>query len=188
MFMPVPKSESPMRETRHSSGKKQFHGEDKRNIGNRHFTDRGVVHNAFLEDDEPNGGEHVGDGMDHTGRKAVSAPIMPKMPLPVSNQESADMHAQSVSGGPAEVEHHHKTWSDGPLGVKHLDPPASKEFAKKSVARMKKKGTVGSLTKIAKSHGYSSALPFAHHVMADKKDFSPKVVKKSNWAVNINKG
>jgi hypothetical protein len=51
----------------------------------------------------------------------------------------------------------------------------------------KKKGTEGSLTRIAHEHGYKKALPFARHVMSDKKDFSPKVVKKANWARNMNK-
>jgi hypothetical protein len=53
--------------------------------------------------------------------------------------------------------------------------------------RMKKKGTEGSLTRIAERHGYSSPLGFAKHVMADKKDFPAKTVKKANFAVNANK-
>lgn len=51
----------------------------------------------------------------------------------------------------------------------------------------KRKGTEGSLTRIAKQHGYASAMPFARHVMSHKDKFSPKVVKKANWANNMNK-
>ena len=184
MFMPTGLSESPKRKSRAGSGKTPFMGEDGRDKGNRHFTDRAVVRNAFLETDAP---EHIGDGMNHSGRKATSAPISAKSELPTATQEGPELHAQSVSGGPAEVEHHTKTWSKGPLGVTHLDPPASKKFAKKSVKRMKEKGTEGSLTRIAEKHGYSSALPFAKKVMAHTENYSPKVVKKSNWAVNMNK-
>jgi hypothetical protein len=119
-YMPTPLSESPMRETRHASGKKQFHGEDGRTKAPKQHTDRGVTQNPFLTEQAP---QHIGDGMDHAGRQAVSAPIMPKFPLPVSNQEGPELHAQSVSGGPVEAENHGKVWSKGPLGVKHLDPP-----------------------------------------------------------------
>lgn len=55
-----------------------------------------------------------------------------------------------------------------------------------AVKGFKKKGTEGSLTRIAHSKGYSSPIKFARHVMADKKDYSPKTVKKANWAKNMN--
>ncbi len=61
-------------------------------------------------------------------------------------------------------------------------------WPQKSRARMEEKGTVGSLTKIAHAAGYPSPLGYAHHVMANKEHEPAKVIKKANWAVNMNKG
>lgn len=61
-----------------------------------------------------------------------------------------------------------------------------KKWAQKSVARMKEKGTVGSLTTAAHRAGYGSALQYAKHIKAAPGDFSGKMRKKAGWAVNIN--
>lgn len=65
---------------------------------------------------------------------------------------------------------------------------SGKRWAQKASDRMEKKGTKGSLTRIAKSHGYSSPLAFARHVEANPGGYSSKVEKKSRFAANINKG
>lgn len=52
--------------------------------------------------------------------------------------------------------------------------------------RMKKKGTVGSLTRIAKAHG-ETAMGYAHEHDHDP-DISPSVRKKIQFAENANKG
>lgn len=64
----------------------------------------------------------------------------------------------------------------------------SNKWAQKAEERMEKKGTKGSLTRAAHKAGYSSALGYAKHIKADKDDFSPKMRKKANFAVSINKG
>lgn len=61
------------------------------------------------------------------------------------------------------------------------------KWAQKANKRMEKKGTKGSLTRIAHEHGYSSPLKFARHVEANPDDYSPKTEKKSRFAANINK-
>lgn len=53
--------------------------------------------------------------------------------------------------------------------------------------RMEEKGTKGSFTTWAHSHGYKSPLAAAHHVMAHKDKYSGSIVKKANFAVNANK-
>lgn len=62
-----------------------------------------------------------------------------------------------------------------------------KRWAQKATERMKRKGTEGSLTRIAHSHGYSSPLKFARHVEANPSDYSSKTEKKARFAANINK-
>jgi hypothetical protein len=57
-----------------------------------------------------------------------------------------------------------------------------KKWAQAAVSRMEEKGTVGSLTRIAKSHG-KTAMQFAHEHIHD----SGAVGKKARFAVNINK-
>ncbi|MGH9437891.1 MAG: helix-turn-helix domain-containing protein [Terriglobia bacterium] len=52
--------------------------------------------------------------------------------------------------------------------------------------RMKKKGTEGSFTRIAKRMGMSTGAA-ARHIMAHKDDFSPSTVKKANFARNVAK-
>lgn len=56
----------------------------------------------------------------------------------------------------------------------------------KANERMKEKGTEGSFTRWAKSHGYSSPLKAAKHVMANKDKYSSSIVKKANFARNAN--
>lgn len=56
-----------------------------------------------------------------------------------------------------------------------------------ATARMKSKGTEGSLTRAAHRAGYDSALAFAHHIQGDKEDYSGKMRKKANFAINANK-
>lgn len=53
--------------------------------------------------------------------------------------------------------------------------------------RMQRKGTEGSLTKAAHGAGYKSALSYAHHIKANPDDYSGKMLKKANFAVNANK-
>ena len=53
-----------------------------------------------------------------------------------------------------------------------------------STERMKEKGTEGSFTNIAKRHG-EEPKEFASHVMANKEQYDPKVVKKANWLRNV---
>lgn len=50
---------------------------------------------------------------------------------------------------------------------------------------MEKKGTVGSLTRMAHRAGYSSPLAYARKIKNDP-HASGKAKKKANWAVNIN--
>lgn len=64
----------------------------------------------------------------------------------------------------------------------------TKKWAQKASARMEKKGTKGSLTRAAHKAGYKSALPYAHHIQANPEDYSGKMRKKANFAVNINGG
>lgn len=59
-----------------------------------------------------------------------------------------------------------------------------KKWAQAATAKMKEKGTKGSLTRIAKSHG-ESALTFAR---AHTHDPNPKIREKSLFAANLNKG
>lgn len=53
--------------------------------------------------------------------------------------------------------------------------------------RMEEKGTKGSFTKWAKSHGYDSPLAAARHVMSHKNKYSSSTVEKANFAKNANK-
>lgn len=62
----------------------------------------------------------------------------------------------------------------------------AEKWAQRANKRMEEKGTKGSFTKWAHSHGYSSPLKAAKHVMADKGKYSPKIVKKANYAKNVN--
>lgn len=61
------------------------------------------------------------------------------------------------------------------------------KWAQAASERMEEKGTTGSLTRIAKKAGYDSPVGFARHVMGHKEDYSPSVVKKANFARNINR-
>lgn len=63
----------------------------------------------------------------------------------------------------------------------------AEKWMQPAVERMKEKGTEGSFTRWAKSHGYKSPLAAAHHVMSNKGKYSSSVVKKANFAVNANK-
>ena len=118
----IPKSEPPTRRHRATSGAEVYRGEDARNKVTH--DENGITRNSFLEQQEP---RHIGDGLNHSGGKATSAPIMPKTELPTSNQEAAELHLNRKSGGP-EKEHHRKSWAGnkGGSGVQHLDPPAMK--------------------------------------------------------------
>jgi len=62
-----------------------------------------------------------------------------------------------------------------------------KKWAQKATKRMEEKGTVGSLTRIADKAGASSPLSYAKKVMAAPENYSSAVVKKANFAKNINK-
>jgi hypothetical protein len=62
----------------------------------------------------------------------------------------------------------------------------AEKWASKSRERMEEKGTVGSFTKWAHSRGYSKPIEAARHVMAHKDKYSPSIVKKANWARNMN--
>lgn len=64
------------------------------------------------------------------------------------------------------------------------NPP--KKWAQAAVKQMKKKGTEGSLTRAAHAAGYDSALAYAHHIKANKEDYSGKMRKKANFAANMN--
>jgi hypothetical protein len=64
---------------------------------------------------------------------------------------------------------------------------ASGKWAQKASKRMEEKGTKGSFTKWAHSHGYNSPLAAARHVMSRKDKYSPSIVKEANFARNINK-
>ena len=52
-----------------------------------------------------------------------------------------------------------------------------------AVKHMKK----GTLTRMAKEHGYAHALPFAKEVLAHPAKYSEKARKKSQFLVNISK-
>jgi hypothetical protein len=60
------------------------------------------------------------------------------------------------------------------------------KWAQAATKAMKKSGTTGSLTRIAKAHGMQP-LAFAKLVMNNPKNYSSAVVKKANFAKNINK-
>ena len=45
----------------------------------------------------------------------------------------------------------------------------------------------GTLTRMAKTHGYSSALPFAKEVIKHPESYTEKARKKSQFLVNVNK-
>ena len=64
---------------------------------------------------------------------------------------------------------------------------SKKRWIQKATKRMKQKGTVGSLTRAAKRAGYSSALSYARHILANKSKYSSTMVKKAVFAVNANK-
>jgi len=64
---------------------------------------------------------------------------------------------------------------------------SNKRWIQKANARMKRKGTVGSLTRAAKRAGFSSALAYARYILKNKKKFSAAMIKKANFAVNVNK-
>lgn len=63
---------------------------------------------------------------------------------------------------------------------------AGHKWAQKAVKKMKKKGTVGSLTAAAHHEGYSSPLEFAQHEKASP-NASTKLKRKANFALNLNK-
>ena len=52
---------------------------------------------------------------------------------------------------------------------------------------MKKKGTVGSLTRAAKRAGYSSAMAYARAIKRNPGKYSAALRKKANFAINVNK-
>lgn len=62
----------------------------------------------------------------------------------------------------------------------------SSKWIQRATNKMEKKGTKGSLTRAAHRAGYDSATEYAHHIEANKEDFSPKMRKKANFAVNVN--
>lgn len=64
---------------------------------------------------------------------------------------------------------------------------ATKKWAQAATKRMKAKGTVGSLDRIAKRYGMSG-LEFARKVMSNPSAYPKSVVAKANFAKNINKG
>ena len=63
---------------------------------------------------------------------------------------------------------------------------AEKKWMQAANKRMEDKGTTGSFTRWAKSHGYSSPLAAARHVMSHKGEYSPTIVKRANFAKNAN--
>lgn len=62
----------------------------------------------------------------------------------------------------------------------------SEHWMQKANARMEKKGTKGSFTRIAKRMGMSTAQA-ARHIMANKDDYPASTVKKANFAKNVTK-
>jgi hypothetical protein len=62
-----------------------------------------------------------------------------------------------------------------------------KHWMQKATAKMKEKGTEGSLTSAAHHAGYDSALAFAHHIKGNP-DATTKMKRKANFAINANKG
>lgn len=60
------------------------------------------------------------------------------------------------------------------------------KWAQKANERMEKKGTKGSLTQAAHKAGYSSPMAYAKHIKSHKDEYSGKMRKKANFAVNIN--
>lgn len=74
--------------------------------------------------------------------------------------------------------------ADSSNPIQHLANRKPKKWAQKAVAKMKEKGTEGSLTRIAHAHG-ESPLEFAR---AHTHDPNPKIRAKSLFAANMNKG
>ena len=64
---------------------------------------------------------------------------------------------------------------------------AKKRWVQKAVKKMKKKGTVGSLTRAAKRAGYSSAMAYARAIKRNPGKYSAALRKKANFAINVNK-
>lgn len=64
---------------------------------------------------------------------------------------------------------------------------ATKKWAQAATKKMKAKGTVGSLDRIAKRYGMTG-LEFANKVMNNPAKYPTSVVRKANFARNINKG
>lgn len=64
---------------------------------------------------------------------------------------------------------------------------ATQKWAQAAAKSMRKRGTVGSLDRIAKRYGMSG-IEFARKVMANPSKYPSSTVKKANFAVNINKG
>lgn len=62
----------------------------------------------------------------------------------------------------------------------------AKKWMQAAREEMEKSGTKGSLTEAAHHAGYKSALAYAHHIKANKDDYSPAMRKKANFAVNAN--
>ncbi len=60
-------------------------------------------------------------------------------------------------------------------------------WIQKAVKRMKRKGTVGSLTRAAKRAGYRSALAYARAIKRNPGRYSAAMRRKANFAININK-
>lgn len=59
------------------------------------------------------------------------------------------------------------------------------KWMQKANARMKQAGTEGSFTRIAHRHG-KSPMEMAHTVHAHPSNYSPKVRKKAQFALNAN--
>lgn len=62
----------------------------------------------------------------------------------------------------------------------------AEKWMQKASESMKERGTEGSFTRWAKSHGYSSPLAAARHVMSHKDKYDASIVKKANFAKNAN--
>lgn len=62
----------------------------------------------------------------------------------------------------------------------------SMKWAQKATAKMKEKGTEGSLTAAAHKAGYSSAMEYAAHEKSSP-NASTKMKRKALFALNINK-
>ena len=63
----------------------------------------------------------------------------------------------------------------------------SEKWLQKASEKMHEHGTEEGLTNAAHRAQFPSALAFAHHIMAHRKDYSPERVKQANFAVNANK-